>query len=56
MFNHLLKILGRRFDILRVVGGGCRNRTFNQFAGDAAGYRVIAGFIPGHGYRQASFR
>jgi rhamnulokinase len=32
-----------RFDEVRVVGGGARNRLLNQFTADATGRRVIAG-------------
>ena len=36
-------ITGRRFDEIRVVGGGSRSRLLNQFTADATGRRVIAG-------------
>ncbi|MBO4407257.1 MAG: rhamnulokinase [Clostridia bacterium] len=39
----LEKILGRRFDVLRVVGGGCNDRILMRFTASALGREVIAG-------------
>jgi rhamnulokinase len=36
-------LTGKRFDEVRVVGGGARNRLLNQFTADATGRRVVAG-------------
>ncbi|MBC8164403.1 MAG: rhamnulokinase [Bryobacteraceae bacterium] len=41
----LEQITGQRYTDIRVVGGGARNRTLNQFTADASGCRVIAGPI-----------
>lgn len=39
----LEEVTGRKYTEIRVVGGGARNRTLNQFMADATGCRVIAG-------------
>ncbi len=39
------RLTGQRYTDIRVVGGGARNRTLNQFTADASGCRVIAGPI-----------
>jgi hypothetical protein len=39
----LEELTGRKFDTIRVVGGGARNRLLNQFTADATGRTVIAG-------------
>jgi sugar (pentulose or hexulose) kinase len=39
----LEEITGRRFEQIRVVGGGARNRLLNQFTADATGRTVVAG-------------
>ena len=36
-------VTGRRFDEIRIVGGGSRSRLLNQFTADATGRRVVAG-------------
>ncbi len=36
-------LLGRRLDVIHIVGGGSRNRLLNQFVADATGRPVIAG-------------
>jgi rhamnulokinase len=36
-------LTGARFDEIRVVGGGARNRLLNQFTADATGRVVVAG-------------
>lgn len=33
----------RRIDRLHIVGGGCKNRTLNQFTADACGIEILAG-------------
>jgi rhamnulokinase len=46
-YRHVLECLerltGTRYNEIRVVGGGARNRALNQFTADATGRRVIAG-------------
>ncbi len=37
------RVLGRRFDVVHLVGGGSRNRLLNQMAADALGRRVLVG-------------
>jgi rhamnulokinase len=37
------KVTGNKYTEIRVVGGGARNRTLNQFTADATGCRVVAG-------------
>jgi rhamnulokinase len=39
----LESILGQRFDIIHVVGGGGKNELLNQMTADATGRRVIVG-------------
>jgi rhamnulokinase len=36
-------LTGTRFEEIRVVGGGSRNRLLNQFTADATGRTVVAG-------------
>ncbi len=36
-------VAGTKFQSIRVIGGGCRNATLNQFTADATGCRVMAG-------------
>jgi rhamnulokinase len=36
-------VLGRRFAVIHIVGGGSRNQVLNQFVADATGRTVIAG-------------
>ncbi len=43
VLESLEEVTGRRFDEIRVVGGGARNRLLNQFTADATGRTVIAG-------------
>lgn len=43
VLESLENLLGRRLEILHIVGGGSRNRTLNQFVADATGRMVIAG-------------
>src|SRR5262249_38497589 len=41
--DSLEDVPGRRFDQIRIVGGGSRNRLLNQFTADATGRTVLAG-------------
>ena len=43
VLESLEEITGHRFDEIRVVGGGARNRLLNQFTADATGRTVVAG-------------
>jgi rhamnulokinase len=43
VLEQLGTIAGVRFERIRVIGGGCRNRLLNQFTADATGCRVMAG-------------
>ena len=36
-------LLGRRIEVIHIVGGGSRNMVLNQFVADATGRRVVAG-------------
>ncbi len=44
-YDDLEKITGRTLTALRIVGGGCCNKTLNQFAADATGRQVVTGPI-----------
>jgi rhamnulokinase len=39
----LESLLGRRFGVIHIVGGGSQNQALNQFVADATGRTVIAG-------------
>lgn len=43
VLQSLEELTGTRFDEIRIVGGGSRNRLLNQFTADATGRRVVAG-------------
>jgi rhamnulokinase len=43
VLESLEKLLGTKFQEIRVVGGGSRNELLNQFTADATGRRVFAG-------------
>jgi rhamnulokinase len=43
VLESLEAVAGRRFDHLRIVGGGSRNRLLSQFTADAIGRPVLAG-------------
>ena len=43
VLESLEEITGQRFDEIRVVGGGARNRLLNQFTANATGRMVVAG-------------
>jgi len=44
-YETLEKLTGKKLDVLRIVGGGCQNKTLSQFAADATGRKVITGPI-----------
>ncbi len=39
----LESVLGRRLDVIHIVGGGCQNELLNQMTADACGRTVVAG-------------
>ena len=41
--DELQQMLGRRLEVIRIVGGGSRNRLLCQLAADACGVPVVAG-------------
>ncbi len=43
VLESLESLLGRRLDVIHIVGGGSRNRVLNQFVADATGRPVLAG-------------
>jgi rhamnulokinase len=43
VLDSLERLTGRRFEQIRIVGGGSRNRLLNQFTADATGRTVLAG-------------
>ena len=43
VLEQLGTIAGVRFERIRVIGGGCRNRLLNQFTAAATGCQVLAG-------------
>ena len=43
VLDQLEKLLGRRLEIIRVVGGGSQNELLCQFTADACGREVVAG-------------
>jgi rhamnulokinase len=43
VLESLEELTGRRFDQIRIVGGGSRNRLLNQFTADATGRTVLVG-------------
>jgi rhamnulokinase len=43
VLESLESLLGRRLDVIHIVGGGSRNQVLNQFVADATGRTVIAG-------------
>jgi rhamnulokinase len=45
VLEQLETLTGRRFEEIRVVGGGARNQLLNQFTADATGRTVVAGPI-----------
>jgi rhamnulokinase len=45
VLESLEQLTGRRFDEIRIVGGGARNRLLRQWTADATGRTVVAGPI-----------
>ncbi|HZR65697.1 MAG TPA: rhamnulokinase family protein [Terriglobales bacterium] len=43
VLDDLERVMCKRIDQIRVIGGGSKNRLLNQFTADAAGRRVLAG-------------
>jgi rhamnulokinase len=43
VLESLEDVVGTRFEEIRIVGGGSRNRLLNQFTADATGRTVVAG-------------
>jgi rhamnulokinase len=43
VLESLEELTGKRFDEIRVVGGGARNRLLNQFTANATGRTVVVG-------------
>jgi rhamnulokinase len=43
VLESLEELTGTRFEEIRVIGGGSKNRLLNQFTADATGRTVIAG-------------
>jgi rhamnulokinase len=43
VLEYLEKVLGRRLDVIHIVGGGTQNRLLSQFSADATGRHVITG-------------
>ncbi len=43
VLDSMEEVTGHRFDQIRIVGGGSRNRLLNQFTADATGRTVLAG-------------
>ena len=49
VLESLETLLGRRIDVIHIVGGGSRNQLLNQFVADATGRTVVAGTVGGDG-------
>jgi len=43
VLESLEKLLGRKLEVIQIVGGGSRNRVLNQFVADATNRVVVAG-------------
>jgi len=43
VLESLEHLLGRKLEIIHIVGGGSRNRVLNQFVADATNHTVVAG-------------
>jgi rhamnulokinase len=43
VLESLESLLGRRFEVIHIVGGGSRNSVLNQFVADSTGRTVVAG-------------
>jgi sugar (pentulose or hexulose) kinase len=44
-YGTLETLSGKTMEVLRIVGGGCQNKTLSQFAADAIGRNVVTGPI-----------
>jgi rhamnulokinase len=43
VLRNLEQVTGKRFEQIRIIGGGSKNRLLNQLTADATGKRVLAG-------------
>jgi rhamnulokinase len=43
VIGSLERLIGRRIELIRIIGGGSKNRVLNQFTADATGKQVLAG-------------
>jgi rhamnulokinase len=43
LLERLEDLIGRRIEVIHIVGGGTQNKLLNQFAANATGRRVVAG-------------
>lgn len=43
VISNLEKLIGRRIEQIRIIGGGSKNRLLNQLTADATGRKVLAG-------------
>jgi rhamnulokinase len=43
VLSDLEKLIGKRVDKIRIIGGGSNNRLLNQMTADATGRTVVAG-------------
>jgi rhamnulokinase len=43
VLESLEAVLGRKLEVIHIVGGGSRNQVLNQFVADATGRTVLAG-------------
>jgi rhamnulokinase len=43
VLRNLEQVSGMRFEQIRIIGGGSKNRLLNQFTADATGKKVLAG-------------
>jgi rhamnulokinase len=43
VLENLEQLIGRRIELIRVIGGGSKNRLLNRFTADATAKRVLAG-------------
>jgi rhamnulokinase len=43
VIDQLESVLGRRFEVLHIVGGGSRNGVLNRMTADATGRRTVVG-------------
>jgi rhamnulokinase len=43
VLESLEELIGRRIDVIHIVGGGSRNQVLNQFVADSTGRKVVAG-------------